>query len=257
MDDRPYFYRVRGRTLGPVPLRQMRQLAQRAQIGRMTDVSRDGLQWGKAADCPEIFDAGVAADGGIGGPPPVDPLAMTVSAPAVTTTASPQWYYAKGGVQKGPVDLSTLQQMVATGQLAPSDHVFPEDGTDWMTVSSVPVLAGGMGVGAPVVNVSTPREPSVGSAGANGLAIAGFVLSLVAIVITLFGCLCWPLWGISAPAALIGTILSGVAMSGKNKSQRGLAVTGMVLGVISILLLILGVILLVVGVLANAQQMDF
>lgn len=211
MDDRPYFYRVRGRTLGPVPLRQMRQLAQRAQIGRMTDVSRDGLQWGKAADCPEIFDAGGAADGGFGGPPPVDPLAMTVSAPAVTTTASPQWYYAKGGVQKGPVDLSTLQQMVATGQLAPSDHVFPEDGTDWMTVSSVPLLAGGVGAGAPVVNVTMPAVSSSPSETSNSLAIAGFILSLVG---------CPPL----------GLILSLVALNGKNKANRGLAIAGAIIG---------------------------
>lgn len=210
MDERPYFYRVRGRTLGPVPLRHMRQLAQRAQIGRATDVSRDGLQWGKAADCPEIFDGG-GANGGFGGPPPADPLAMTVSTPAMTAPASQQWYYAKGGVQKGPVDLSTLQQMVATGQLGPSDHVFPEDGTDWMTVSSVPMLSGGMGVGAPVVNVTVPAGSSAPAEGTNGLAIAGFILSLVG---------CPPL----------GLILSLVALNGKNKANRGLAIAGAIIG---------------------------
>lgn len=214
MDDRPYFYRVRGRTLGPVPLRQMRQLAQRAQIGRTTDVSRDGLQWGKAADWPEIFDAGGAGEGGFGGAPPVDLLAITEPAPPMTTTASSRWYYAKGGVQKGPVDLSTLQHMVATGQLTQSDHVFPEDGTDWMTVSSVPLLAGGMGGGMgggmPVVNVTVPAN-TLPADGTNGMAIAGFILSLV-------GC------------APLGLILSLVALNGKNKANRGLAIAGAIIG---------------------------
>ena len=69
MDDRPYYYRLRGRTMGPVGLRQVRQLAARAQIGRTTDVSRDGLQWAKAGDFPEIFEAESAAanPGGFGG----------------------------------------------------------------------------------------------------------------------------------------------------------------------------------------------
>ena len=210
MDNRAYFYRIRGRTLGPVALPQMRQLAQRAQIGRTTDVSRDGLQWGKAGDWPEIFDASGTMDSGFGGALPVDPQLVNVSTPPMTTAASTQWYYAKAGVQKGPVDLSTLQQMVATGQLASTDHVFSEGGSDWLTVSSVPLLAGGMGGGPPVINVTVPTGSVTPADGANGMAIAGFILSLV-------GC------------APLGLILSLVALSGKNKANRGLAIAGAII----------------------------
>jgi len=211
VDHNSYFYRVRGRTLGPVPLRQMRQLAQRAQIGRTTDVSRDGTQWGKAADWPEIFDAGGGADPGFGLGPPVDPLAGAYTTPATITTNASQWYYARGGVQKGPVDLSTLQQMVATGQLTGSDHVFPDGSDDWLTVSSVPLLNAGTITGMPVVNVNVPTGSSISTDGTNGLAIAGFILSLI-------GC------------APLGLILSLVALSGKNKANRGLAIAGAIIG---------------------------
>lgn len=216
MDDRPYYYRLRGRSLGPVTLRQLRQLAQRAQIGRTTDVSRDGQQWGKAADFPEIFEI----EGGMSAP--VETAAAGGGRPGGGPTmpaTSSNWYYAVNGVQQGPVDMAALQAMVAAGQLTTNDHVFPEGGSDWLPVRSVPQLAGAVGSApamAPVINVNVPRQTVVQSEGSNGLAIAGFVLSLL-------GC---------APLAII---LCLVAMSGKNKANRGLAIAGAIISGIQIL----------------------
>lgn len=210
MDDRPFYYRVRGRTLGPVPLRQIRQLAQRAQIGRTTDISRDGVQWGKAGDWPEIFEAPAGADpgpaGGFGGD-----QGLSIAEPTVPAVTSGNWYYAVGGVQQGPVDLATLQRMVAAGQVGPADHVFAEGGADWMLVSGVPELAtrAAPSGGPSVIQVNVP-QPSQ-SEGTNGLAIAGFVLALV-------GC------------APLGLILSLVALNSKNKANRGLAIAGAIIG---------------------------
>lgn len=210
MDDRPFYYRVRGRTLGPVSLRQIRQLAQRAQIGRTTDISRDGVQWGKAGDWPEIFEAPAGADPGLAGGFGGD-QGLSIAEPAVPAVVSGNWYYAVGGVQQGPVDLVTLQRMVAAGQVGPADHVFAEGGADWMLVSSVPELAtrAAPSGGPPVIHVNVP-QPAQGE-GTNGLAIAGFVLSLV-------GC------------APLGLILSLVALNSTNKANRGLAIAGAIIG---------------------------
>jgi hypothetical protein len=235
MDDRPFYYRVRGRTLGPVPLRQIRQLAQRAQIGRTTDISRDGVQWGKAGDWPEIFEAPAGADpggmGGLGGD-----LGLSIAEPATPTVASGNWYYTVGGVQQGPVDLATLQRMVAAGQVGPSDHVFAEGGSDWVLVSSVPQLktmAPTSGGGVPVINVNVPQPMSSGE-GTNGLAIAGFILSLV-------GC------------APLGLILSLVALNSKNRANRGLAIAGAIIGGFFTLCGCGYVVLMFVAAAANAQ----
>ncbi len=236
MDGRPFFYRVRGRTLGPVPLRQIRQLAQRAQIGRATDVSRDGVQWGKAGDWPEIFEVPVGADPGpaniVGGD-----LALSPIEPAAPPTPSGNWYYATGGVQHGPVDLASLQKMVAAGQLGPSDHVFAEGGTDWMLVSSVPQLATtappSAGGGPSVINVNVPQTTSQ-TEGTNGLAVAGFVISLVG---------CGPL----------GLILSLVALNGKNKANRGLAIAGAIIGGLFTLCGCGYAVLMIIAAAANAQ----
>lgn len=211
MDDRPYYYRLRGRTLGPVGLRQIRQLAQRAQIGRNTDVSRDGVQWAKASDHPEIFDAGDAPGPGFSlGQSSSGGGDLSIGSPiGMPTLQSSNWYYSIAGIQKGPVDLVTLRGLVASGQLASTDQVFPDGGTAWVTVSKVPELAVGSSPGgAAVINVNVPPQ----SEGTNGMAIAGFVLSL-------FPCL-----------SLIGLILSLVALNSPNKANRGLAIAGAILG---------------------------
>lgn len=59
----------------------------------------------------------------------------------------------------------------------------------------------------------------------NGLAIAGFVVSLVSLFINF--------WGI---VGLVGTILSAVGLSHvkKTNSGKGLAIAGLVIGIISI-----------------------
>ena len=211
MDDRPYYYRLRGRTIGPLPLRQMRQLAQRAQIGRTTDVSRDGQQWGKAGDFVEVFQAENAFDS-----PPLDSMGATTpdvseftgsSVPAPSQPAQgPLWYYTLNGSQQGPVPLADLQQMVSNGTLSSQEHVIPEGGTEWISAKNVPMPANASGN---QVVVNMPQQPA--AEGTNGLAIAGFVLSLVG---------CPPL----------GMILSLVALNSKNQSQRGLAIAGAIIG---------------------------
>lgn len=169
MNDRPYFYRLRGRTLGPIGLQQIRQLAQRAQIGRSTDVSRDGIQWAKASDFPEIFVSVAAgapsqASGSYGSPVSGAGGVMPVSPPLLAS--GPRWYYTVNGNQQGPIDLSMLQQLVAGGQVQPGDYAIPEGGSDWMTVASVPQLgrSGGFpGQGIP----ANPFDFNAGGRGGN------------------------------------------------------------------------------------------
>jgi len=249
MDDRPYFYRVRGRTLGPLDLHQMRHLAKRAQLGRATDVSRDGLQWSKAADLPELFAAHseaasepVAVSHGTGlpagsrrGGTDTDPQAAV---------AEPRWYYTSAGIQQGPVDLATLRQLVASGAVPPHEHVIPEGGSQWFPVPSVPQLGGGVPDTAMLPPIDT--SATAGSRGrpehqgVNGLAIAGFAISLVAACCFLPGLVFLPLLGLAMIVvpllAVIATTLSACGLALKTPSQRGLAVAGIVIGVLALLI---------------------
>jgi hypothetical protein len=223
-DDRPYYYRLRGRMLGPFGLQQMRQKAASAQVNNRTDISRDGLDWGKGSDYPEIFvqpqDAGLGAGSG-------------------SSTQGGQWYYAVGGNQQGPIDLAVLQQYVASGSIQPTDVVFREGMTDWIPVQSVPelamvmrgkVTAGGAGPG-PTLDPG-PAQPT-----SNGMAIAGFVCSLL-------GWTCIP--------AVLGLTFSLIALNGKNQANRGLAIAGAIIGGIWLLLWIIYLIVSIFVFSANA-----
>jgi hypothetical protein len=55
------------------------------------------------------------------------------------------WYYAKNGQQKGPISPAELKKLATSGEIAPTDLVFQEGGTQWVEASTVKGLfpAGG------------------------------------------------------------------------------------------------------------------
>jgi len=182
MDESPYFFRVRGRLIGPIPLRQARQLVQQAQIKPTTDVSRDGVRWAKAGDCPELFVAAPLP------PPPVleDPAPPAVTRPPAVTDQVPppvaRWFYTANGSQHGPVDLPTLQQLVAVGTVSVDDHVIREGDSQWVSATKVPAPSGTPHMMVAVGGGRMPRHrtgaPSRGMAivfAAIGLALLGLV----------------------------------------------------------------------------------
>lgn len=69
--------------------------------------------------------------------------------------------------------------------------------------------------------------------GSNGLGIAGFVVSLVGLLLMCTG------WG--WPLSIVGTVLSAVAMK---KRPRGLAIAGLVLGLIGCVWVVVALVLL-------------
>lgn len=192
-DMRPYFYRLRGNALGPFDLTTMQQKAQRGMVSRVTEVSRDGSDWRKATDFPELFQK------------PTPPSPVFVESPgssvASVTPATDGWYIALQGIQQpDPVSLSTVQQYVATGVIKKDDVVCRPGERNWTIVRSVPELM-------MFIRPEEPRDES-----SNGLAIAGFVLALI---------------GCTAP---LGFIFSLIALNSKNHANRGLAIAGAIIG---------------------------
>jgi hypothetical protein len=195
-DSRPYFYQMRGSTLGPLELPEMQQRVQRGMVGSRSEVSRDGVDWRKASEFPEIFRKPNL--------PPAFVIESTSTA-AATTVADPpqdQWFIVLHGMQQqDPIPLATLQQYVATGMIKKDDVVCKQGWEKWAVVRSIPELA--MFVG---------KEEEAKSETTNGMAVAGFVLSLL---------------GCTAP---LGFIFSLVALNGKNQANRGLAIAGAIIG---------------------------
>src|SRR5689334_6814853 len=52
-----------------------------------------------------------------------------------------QWYYSKGGEQKGPVEQQELQRLLSTGEVKSSDLVWRDGLANWQAASQIPELA--------------------------------------------------------------------------------------------------------------------
>lgn len=51
-----------------------------------------------------------------------------------------QWYYARDGVQQGPMTLLDLRRMADEGRLVPTDYVWNPTMTDWTLARDVPEI---------------------------------------------------------------------------------------------------------------------
>jgi hypothetical protein len=142
------------------------------------------------------------------------------------------WYYAVNGQRQGPVPFDQLRQMTTAGQVAHADLVWHEGMADWQPAGSIPALAPPPQL-QPIYPTPPPQyqgyapvqvgynTPEFAGRSHQGMAIAGFVLSLV-----FFFPVC----------TILGLIFSLVALNGmkttSNQSGRGLAVAGTVISMI-------------------------
>lgn len=82
-----------------------------------------------------------------------------------------------------------------------------------------------------------------------GMAVAAFVLGLIAFFTTFFG--------INIIIGVIGIVLAGVYLSKKQPELRGLAIAGLILSIISIAIFVLLVVLIVVFIVSGSMGMFF
>lgn len=124
-----YFVRSRGRVQGPFTLDNLKQLARKGKVSRFDQVSVDREQWESAGDIEEIF------------PQPQATQERAGVAAAPHANKGPRFFYSKDGVQNGPLDLATLQQLAASGAINSADPVWAENATVASLARDVPMLA--------------------------------------------------------------------------------------------------------------------
>lgn len=141
------------------------------------------------------------------------------------------WYYAVNGQRQGPVSFEQLRQMTATGHIAAADLVWHEGMNDWQAAATIPALA--PPPTQPVYPAAPPPQyqgyapvpvayqtPMAGGKSHQGMAIAGFVLSLL----------------VFFPCTILGLIFSLIALNGMktspNQDGKGLAIAGAVISTV-------------------------
>lgn len=144
-----YYVRVRGRVQGPFQVDQLRALIQKGQLSRIHELSQDQHSWAKVADFPELFAAPAieSAPASASNYNPQESYQQQPSAAAsypqqfAPSAGEPMWYYGQQGSQLGPVPQSTLQQMLASGQLSPESQVWTQGMGDWVRARQVSQFA--------------------------------------------------------------------------------------------------------------------
>jgi hypothetical protein len=248
-----WYVRTRGRVLGPFNRSQLATMRDRGQLTPDLEVSQDRRSWIKAAELPGIFAKADEAQA-------PQKAASNTEWPALrdepgtgsvarTADVLPSWFVARGESHQGPLGIADLQRMFAAGEIGPSSLVWKDGMPNWLPVSQVPDLQYVATPGAPVGSAagsspySTPSpgshlDPQYQTPRTSGLAIASLVLGLL------------PLCGISS---LLATIFGAVALSQISRSNgsiigRGLALAGLILGILG---LVAGILLVVVFLLGS------
>lgn len=148
------------------------------------------------------------------------------------------WHYARNGQQQGPINEQALRQMLAAGEVLPTDLVWRQDMAQWVPASIVPELVSPPQVAPQSVPAATPQpaaaaaQPSVYFAGgmmvpvpvetgkAKGLAMAALILGWCGLIPVL-GILC----------GLVAVVLGIIALV-RGTSRKYWAVHGIVTGLI-------------------------
>jgi uncharacterized RDD family membrane protein YckC len=108
-----WYYAQQGQRKGPLPEEQLRQLVASGQMAPGDLVWKDGMPgW---VPVSKVFP----------------PAATNHQAPA------DRWYYSQQGQQKGPLPEVQLRQLVASGQIGPTDLVWKPGMTGWVPASQL------------------------------------------------------------------------------------------------------------------------
>ncbi|TWU00457.1 hypothetical protein Pla108_14080 [Botrimarina colliarenosi] len=152
------YIRMRGRVQGPLDIEKVRLLVQRGQLSRSHQISFDGKDWRTAGEFPDLF-------------PPIDTKAESSNRKkssnadtgykleAPTASGGEGWYYEHANTQNGPVSLSSLQQLIASGRVQAAALVWKEGLANWVPASSMPEFAGKV-TGSPRPDVQASSDYS-------------------------------------------------------------------------------------------------
>ncbi len=136
--DTQLYVRIRGRVLGPFDQEKLQSLVRRGQLSRMHELSPDATNWVQASTYPELFVSESHISSVIT-QQVSSQTTETVHVDAHQITAR-RWWYRLNATEFGPVEQSTLQQMLVSGKLGPDDYVWAEGMSQWLPVRQIPDL---------------------------------------------------------------------------------------------------------------------
>ena len=227
-----YFIRNRGRVLGPFSIEKLISLRARGQFSRVHEVSTDRQSWQPASALDDLIAPARPARGvaksarqEVSNISPTGPS----SAPSGAPTPSANWHYNIAGELLGPVSIMELRGMVSSAKLHPDDFVWKEGMPDWLPVSQVPELQAAPTAQMPAGSFA-PTHSQFHDDGIHhnsGFAVASLILGILGLLTPVLGLI------FNLLAVVFGaTALKAISKSRINLGGRGMALTGLILGIL-------------------------
>ncbi len=242
-----YFVRSRGKITGPFDQNGLQRLAKMGMLSRVHEVSTDKVNWALAATIPGIIPE--ASSRGTSQrqseyefadtPSGADEVAESPSNSAPPAAARNE------SAPAPPAGNGPMIACVSCGSVLPAAQLFNDRGR-YICPSCYQRLV----LGAPPARSYTPEGAQ--SAGYFGSGVASLILGIAGIIIPTAGPLCLLLairvadmtvvfWGIllaGLACAIAATAFGSVTLRGNRKARsrdgNGLAITGLILGIISL-----------------------
>jgi hypothetical protein len=151
-----------------------------------------------------------------------------------------QYWIARGSDRFGPYSGAQVRAYVASGNIAPSDRICADGGTEWTTVAAaiagaIPPAAAASG-GMPFPSVPpTGQAPYYGAAPADD----GKTFAYLSLVMGIVGLLCC-----GVITAIPGVIFGILALNKPAGPSRGVAIAGLIISIIALLFGILAFVVL-------------
>jgi hypothetical protein len=149
--------------------------------------------------------------------------------------AAPSWFIAQGDKPIGPLDGATLHRMTSAGELGPESLVWRDGMPNWLPLWQVPELQFAAGAAAWSSQHAGRSARAVSADGANPQIFHPMPRTSVLAVASLMLGLIWVCGVGSLLATIFGAVsLSQIIRSNGSKSGKGLAVAGLILGVLGL-----------------------
>jgi len=229
-DDRQFYIRFRGRTLGPFGVEKLMSLRARGQFSRAHEVSTDKQHWSPASILDEILAPAQGAPQARGS---ANRVANEVAsrnleeAPAKPSMPGANWHFNIGGELNGPVSIVDLRAMIHSGKLHTTDFVWKDGMPEWVPISQIPELQPPPQSAPPMPLQAAPQLHYDGIHRTSGLAVASLVMGIIGLVT--------PFFVFNLLATVFGAAsLKAIARSTVPLGGRGMALSGLILGILGL-----------------------
>ena len=167
------------------------------------------------------------------------------------------WYFELNGAQQGPEETERIQQRLRNGELSSSTLVWRDGMEDWKPLSQVPELQNSQAHPTSGTLSGQPPQHAQGAPGVgvmpsqNGLALTSMILAICGVVLTM---LCGIGFILAIPAVILGHISrKQIRESAGLQSGEGMALTGLIIGYITLALMLVMGVLVAVAVIAEGS----